>query len=187
MTENPDSIELREHFAGLMDRQDAQRLDEAEMRAWRHELDRLYDEREGEMLAKLADGVEQGLHHIALMHRMAGLRLPLIENISRDNETSVTFICTGHQYRLSAQPSFHSVPAQFKYEMRTPLTKDLSGEWGWRTFHSVDLGHNGSAGLAMQATDYFFEKSIENFTPSARERLHSGLYRLPSPVLAAQP
>jgi hypothetical protein len=187
MMKDPDAVELRDHFAGIMDRRDTERLSEAEERAWRHEIDRVMDERERQSLVALTDEMEEGLRRMEQLFRRAGFRLPLVENINRDKETAVAFICAGHQYRLLCIPSFRSIPAMLKFEMRAPLTKDLSGEWGWRPFHSTDLRQDSNNRLGQQAVDYFFEKAIENLAPQVRERLNAALHGVTPTVPAAQP
>jgi len=179
--------QLAQHFADVIDQQNSLRAAEAEQRARRREMNVRMDEQEHAELVTLADELEPALHELESLFRRAGFFLPLIENITRDTETSVTLICLGEQYSLTGAESGYSTPTRLYIQKRQLYEGDPAGgsEWQDITYHGLPPGKDDP--LIREVVDYFFEKATENLCPAARERLNTFLHGSKPAPSPAQP
>ncbi|HTK84693.1 MAG TPA: hypothetical protein VL625_06360 [Patescibacteria group bacterium] len=178
--------QLAQHFADVLDQKESRRAVEAEQRARSRELNAHADEQEHRELVTLADELEHAMGELEDFFRRAGFRLPLIENIKRASETSVTLICLGEQYSLTGAESGYSTPTRLYYQVRRPHPNDVT-EWSWQTVKYSGLPPGKDDPLIQEVVDYFFEKATEKLCPAARERLDAFLRSSKSAPLPAQP
>lgn len=178
--------QLAQYFADVIDQQNSRRVAEAEQHARRREMNARANDQEHRELVTLADELEPALHELESLFRRAGFFLPLIENIKRSSETSVTLICVGEQYSLTGAESGYSTPTRLYYYVRQ-RREDDPGEWGWKTIKHSGLPPGKDDPLIREVVDYFFEKATEKLCPAARERLNSFLHGSKGSPSPAQP
>jgi hypothetical protein len=178
--------QLAQHFVTVIDQQNSARLAEESRRQRSYERNRSMDEQEYRELVTLADELEPALRELESLFRRAGFYLPLIENIRRDSETSVTLICLGEQYSLTGAEAGYSTPTRLYYYVRQPREDDPS-EWGWKTIKHSGLPPGKDDPLIQEVVDYFFEKATEKLCPAARARLDAYLHGPAPATPQAQP